>query len=173
MLSFTAQLDNSNIVQLNWSATDQQDVTSYIIEHSSNGTDFYAIGSVNTVASGQYAFNAVTILSGTNFYRLKIIYKQGTYVYSGIIKINAGTGQNSIRPNPFTDKIILSLNSKVEEQAQVSIFDMAGKLMKRNSASLTKGFNQVILQDLSGLVKGVYVVTIQSVSGISITMQTE
>lgn len=166
MISFTAQQDNDNGVQLNWLAADQQDVTGYIIEHSNNGKDFSAIGSVDNIASVQYTFTAAANINGSDFYRLKIIYKQVSFAYSTIIKINCSGVDISTQPNPFTDHIVLNIHSKIQEPAQISLLDVSGKLLKNYTLLLTKGFNQVVLQSVSELVKGVYILKIKTTSGV-------
>ena len=59
-------------------------------------------------------------------------------------------------PNPFTDKITILLNRKLE-QTRVTIFDVLGKQIKEQTFYNT---NKIEIINLSNLAKGIYVVKI-------------
>ena len=66
----------------------------------------------------------------------------------------------SINPNPFTSSFELSINSKQDVKAQVTIFNSLGsKVNAKAGIIVTKGFNKIHF-DGANMSKGVYMVEI-------------
>jgi|GEM_PF-5912488 len=61
-------------------------------------------------------------------------------------------------PNPFTDKINIEIESLVNTQTQITITDLAGRILHSNSLQLIKGKQLLELNELN--VKGVLILSI-------------
>ncbi len=85
--TFNVNAKNNNAV-LSWTVENQDATSSYFaIERSSNGTDFNQVGTVNATSnsSASYSYTDNNInLSGTVYYRLKMVDKDGQFAYSDI-----------------------------------------------------------------------------------------
>ena len=68
-----------------------------------------------------------------------------------------------IYPNPFTNRINLTINSAVREQGVINIYDIAGRKQFSASTLLTPGNNEIVLEDLL-LPKGVYILELETPS---------
>lgn len=99
--------------QLYWETAQEINNDFFLVEHSSNGRDFTAIGKVigngNSTSAHSYSFKHEGISSGKNYYRLAQTDYDGRVKYSQIVTIENKTNSFSINisPNPVVDKIIL------------------------------------------------------------------
>ena len=168
LLSFTGSRRN-DVSQLGWQVSNEVNTEEYVVERSSDGRQFYTVGTVTAIATDaavySYSFTDVTPLAGINFYRLKIIDRDGKTTYSAIVKTNFETGwQVTVSPNPA--KNVLYLQSSQAGKITVSLYDAAGKKVTQFIA-LSFAAGEVKQLSLTGITKGLY--TIESQSG---TMRT-
>lgn len=82
-------------------------------------------------------------------------------VRSGLDYINNIKIKFDIFPNPTTDKINVSFESRVGANYSLAVYDMAGRSVKRQSYRTIPGDN-IINTDLSGLQNGKYIVRLES-----------
>lgn len=168
LISFTGGLSN-NKNTLTWNTTCETTVKNYIIESSSNGKDFNAIGTQQSNVScnaNRYQYIDERNTSGITYYRLRIIDISGTITYSNVLRIN---GQNkvfniNIYPNPVDREMVITY-PKVQTEASVTIKSLDGR--KVFSQKLQVGTLTASL-DVSRLIKGIYLVTYSS-NGETIT----
>jgi len=128
---FNAAVTGSK-VQLNWQlgATDQLKTT--VVERSGNGVDFTPILSFSAPSAGpQTAFDEQP-LSGTNFYRLKLIgYDGSATAYSKVCNIGigaAGVVSVTIYPNPVKNRqFTLEAQGLKNQTYTLQLFDRIGR----------------------------------------------
>jgi ELWxxDGT repeat protein len=94
-----------NEVVLTWEVSNQINTLKFIIEKSFNGIDFVPIGFVN--AAGNYfntilySFNDKNPLQGDNYYRIKQIDNDGSYMYlCNVLKIQYSTSYSQLLVYP-------------------------------------------------------------------------
>jgi hypothetical protein len=64
-----------------------------------------------------------------------------------------------VYPNPFSESFTLAVPAENNEQVDVAIYDLGGKLVYQNRfANLNKGINYLQVQTPSSLKPGVYMV---------------
>ncbi|MGG9961638.1 S8 family serine peptidase [Ferruginibacter sp. SUN106] len=153
LLSFEASKQNGS-VYLQWVTENEVNLASFIIERSSNGGSFSAIGTVtanNTNGTSHYNFTDAHPLEGNNYYRLRVIDRNNVFSYSPIRKVNFKTdgGDIVIYPNPVTNSI-LTITSSVN-CSRAELFDAAGKQVRQ---FVLNGRNNVL--GLTGVAKGIY-----------------
>jgi hypothetical protein len=157
LLSFQANASKNKTVGLNWSVADEKSIKNYSIERSAEGLKFSPIGSVeakNGSTQTDYAFNDETPLRGINYYRLKINEEDGTFKYSKVQSVRAGSRTKyEIYPNPTSDYVQIKNAESVES---VNIYDISGRLVRQFSN------NTASQLDISELPKGVYQVAIKA-----------
>jgi hypothetical protein len=100
-------------------------------------------------------------LQGMNYYRLKIVDADGKITYSSTVALlNAVKGFDviSMAPNPVVDETFkLNIASAKAGKMEISIFDMQGRLVNRQSFSLIAGFNSLPVQ-VNHLSAGTYII---------------
>ena len=118
--------------------------------------NFSSIGTVlarNTSGTNNYALDDASPLSGVNYYRLKIVDRDGSYKYSFIIAVNNKQLQTlTLFPNPVNDHPYIT-HAKAAAGAVISIYAMDGRTI--SSTLVSKGAVQTTI-DLSTLAAGVY-----------------
>lgn len=155
LLSFTAYKQNKT-AQLQWHTENEINTSHFEIERSSNGRGFTNIGKV--AASGRSAGNYLGFddlpFNGINYYRLKMIDKDGTFAYSQTIKIDFAQGNNvTVLPNPANNFIILANASQYNA---LRLVDMNGKEVRRFEKNAHNKY------DIKGVAKGLYLLQLFS-----------
>lgn len=116
-------------VQLTWKSSVEDNVSHFQVERSGDGFRF---DNMLRVEAGKYMYSVLdeNFQEGTNWYRLKIIDRDGKSTYSNVIRIavdDAVDHQIATYPNPASAKIYLVGNSTFNN---VTILNSAGRIMK-------------------------------------------
>lgn len=155
-----------NTAFINWVTKTNAETEYFEIQRSENGRDFQTVGQLMAVppnAEQKYAFenNLSGLHSGTVYYRLRIKMRSGAVVYSGILRLSLNQNQKdiSIYPNPVNDVLQLSVPSAKRQEANVSVFDISGALLKTTRFNLQSGIN-VLQLDATPWKPGTYMVNI-------------
>ncbi len=131
------QLPKDNSALLNWTVENRDANSSHFaIERSNNGINFNQIGIVNALTDHNHlihiqimAFN----LSGTVYYRLKMVDKDGQFAYSDIKLFNLPMQDLLLRiyPNPVQSMTKLNITLDQAQVIKVSVNDALGKSVKQ------------------------------------------
>ncbi|MFY7899339.1 MAG: T9SS type A sorting domain-containing protein, partial [Chitinophagaceae bacterium] len=154
--AFTATKAN-NSVQLVWEVANEVNVSGYSVERSVNGTNFAAIGFVNASSKNSYSFTDANAVSGTNYYRIKSVDKDGSVKYSSTKSVNnnGNKAEYAIYPNPASNELVLK---NLVGSNSVSIIDVAGKVVL-NRVNVTNNNATINITSIS---KGLYTVVINN-----------
>lgn len=163
LTAFTAIRANTKAL-LQWTTAQEIQTDRFIIEKSTDGTSYVAIGTVqaagNSVADLDYTFTDFTPVNGVNYYRFKMVDIDGKYTYSEIrtVRFEHAGLVVTIYPNPVKDGIVY-INTSVP-CSRMELRDITGKMIKtvnvngiRNSLSL------------SGLPTGTYILSVETTKG--------
>jgi len=152
LISFRVVLQNKNPL-LTWITSNEVNVSHFEIERSINGIEFTTVANVPSQAGSvdkTYRFTDVAAWEGINYYRLKMIDRDGKFSYSSILKIEAGKKNNvSIVPNPVKNYFVIT---GAEGFTGISITDVTGRMVKQMK------WNAANRYQTTGLTKGVYIV---------------
>lgn len=153
LISFEA-LKQNNKALLQWTTANEINSSHFIAERSGNGNNYTPIGNVparNTAGNNNYNLTDLQPLPGLNYYRLRIVDKDGVYQYSPVRKINFNNNGTdiSIYPNPVVQSILF-ISSSGNCNAAV-LYDAAGRLIK---SFTLQGRNNSL--NLAGIAKGIY-----------------
>ncbi len=146
---------NGNSVALNWNTVNEVGVKEFQVERSSNGREYQSIGKVAAAgpSSAKYSFVDAKPIEGANYYRLKIVDKDGSFSYSKVIVINTKpTSAISVYPNPAGETLTLT-HTRAINKAVVEIYSVDGKRI--NTYHVQPSAIQSTI-DVSELVKGTY-----------------
>jgi len=120
-----------------WQTTREENLSHFILEKSVNGTEFSALETVKAGnANGIYSSIDARPFQGINYYRLKMVDRDGSFSYSSIVSVNTGNLQQvSLLTNPVKDRVMLS-HDKAGNNATVEIFSADGRrLVSRKAAA--------------------------------------
>lgn len=164
-LSLSTTLTNKT-VNLNWQSNENAENTSYVVERSSDGSNFIPVNTVieKTAGDNLSSYRATdlapeSITDAFVYYRVKQIEASGKTSYSNLTyvhlqKITAEKMQTA--PNPFTDRIIVQFNSNYTGTGEVRIANLSGATLISKPFSVNKGNNNCTIYNLSALTPGIY-----------------
>ncbi|MBK0383464.1 T9SS type A sorting domain-containing protein [Pedobacter sp. SD-b] len=157
LLSFTAG-NQGLYALLKWTTTAEINCSHFEIERSNSGALFQNIGSISAInnnAIHHYNFVDNTPLNNINYYRLKMVDRDGHYTFSPIVKVSFRNNNPlfSIFPVPAINTITIKYSGH-QKIIMMTIFDATGK-----KVFAQKIINQsVLVADISQLSKGIYTV---------------
>lgn len=161
LLSFSGILNNG-LAKLNWTSTNEINVKHFVVEKSTNGSNFSSIGTVNaanTAGTNLYNFTDPTAISGVAYYRLRMVDLDGKFRYSIVIALNSKKAGNlAAFPNPVNDQLFVT-HAKATAGAAISIYAMDGRKVAAetvakdavqqtiNTSRLSAGIYQLVFQN--------------------------
>ncbi|WP_207632823.1 T9SS type A sorting domain-containing protein [Foetidibacter luteolus] len=144
-------------IELNWMTASEVSSSHFIIEKRGSANSFNAIGRVNSSGNSsqvrQYSYLDVKPVSGDNFYRLKLVDKDGKFMYSKIVTVAFGNEPFIIAyPNPARWAVKLG---GLTAGNLLYLVDMSGKVVNQYTAN---GSNYTI--NIQHLKAGLYVIRV-------------
>lgn len=138
-LVFNAHKKNSNQVLLQWTTTREANNKGFEVQHSTNGSNFTAIGFVNgrgTNGNGaSYDFSDISPVAGKNFYRLKQIDLDNKAQYSPVRFVDLDkTSGLAVYPNPVSSTLNIISNYNFT-RPNILIRDAGGRLLIQSPAN--------------------------------------
>ncbi len=132
LLSFTGKKTNETN-ELTWAVENEINFDRYEIEKSINGKDFQKTGAIKAIKAKVYHYVDYALnVSQTQYYRLKMIDKDGKSTLSNVVTLTTKTSNSlSIYPNPAVDKFYLNVAKPITGKATVEIIDACGKILTR------------------------------------------
>jgi hypothetical protein len=167
LTSFTAQAkDGYNLLE--WTAENEENFDSYVIENGNNGTSFTSIGNVKAIADGlqhNYSFNDATPGSKT-FYRLKLLDRDGHFEYSHVVVVNRSVHGLTIviSPNPGRDHFTLNITSEFPSTAIIQLTDAQGRMLRKEQTQINSGVNSFDVKT-GVLPQGIYFIQVKTNRG--------
>ena len=174
LVSFNGSLVN-NKVQLKWVVGENETGVRFEIEKSNNGKNFSNIGLVltsNRAGNDNYSFNEATELSSVGYYRLKIINKDGSFVYSKIVVLK---NQKEVGANSLVvlqnQGAYLTINFTAAEAGvyKVNVYNVGGTKLFTTSANMQAGVNASSLKVDGLATHGVYLLEVFNGSDRKVT----
>lgn len=160
-----AEFNTSSAVTVDWSSKNEQVVASYVIERSATGTDWGEVGTVAAKGPARdilsYTFVDNAPIPDIAFYRLRVVYNDGTFSYSPPVRVINPASLRRLRvyPNPINEENrTVTLLYLVEGTAtlQAQLFDMAGRLV-RDYEFTFRDVNLPVELEVADLAAGVYI----------------
>ncbi|MBX2959626.1 MAG: T9SS type A sorting domain-containing protein [Flavobacteriales bacterium] len=160
--SFTATCKEKNI-ELEWVTQTELNNDYFVLEKSYDGFVFFEVaqikGNGNSNISINYKIN-VEAENKTIYFRLKQVDFDGTINYHNIISSNCTNSSFEVTMPLLTEnQLSFMINSELDENFQVYLYDYRGRLITDKSESLQKGLNTVRINNLN-LSSGIYMLSI-------------
>lgn len=160
LTSFFIKNQNSQ-ASLNWSVANNEEVQQFLIETSADGRQFTTLHPVaplqkSGAASYQFFARAQNV---KNFFRLKIIDKQGTYHYSSVLSLPDKTDKDpylTLLNQGGTDDVQLGYFSAKNDVVNFSLYNSSGSKIYAAKAKLIEGMNIISIPSNVFINKGIY-----------------
>lgn len=165
LVSFSAA-QSGNDVQLKWATAQESNSSHFVVERSSNASDWSAIGTItargNSNEISGYSYTDINPVNATLFYRLRQVDQDGNFRYSTVARISNKDMVTELvtYPNPFSTQVNISLHSAAAQQVTSTITDMAGRTIQADINQLSKGNNNYSMNVSKKLPAGIYWLTI-------------
>lgn len=162
LLNFDARKISSGSAFITWSISSNSNAQQFEVLKSTDGRNFFTSGLINAQdRQFNYSFTDNNLQSGTSYYRLRMIDKNGLVSFSQTVAVLNGVKGvilTSMIPTLVTGSATLSVSSSENGTMQIVVTDMYGRIIKKQLAAIGTGNQQVILH-LHNLNSGVYQVT--------------
>lgn len=162
LLSFSGRLVNERAA-LKWTTTGEDEPLQFEVEKSTDGINFFLIGTVNSYndyASEQstYTYTDPTPLAGKVYYRIKMKNAAGQSTYSRTIQLSIDPSPLSFLSviNPFGNELSFEISTEHNGKAEVDLIDAAGKTVRKTSFEVISGVNRLSIENTDLLSVGIY-----------------
>ena len=127
---FTARR-NGKQNEIEWNISKDLNIAAFEVEKSGTGRDFAKIGTIKATNNTKYYLNDALPLKAINYYRLKLLYRDGAFEYSQVKSVNnSGSFDVSIYPNPVKNNLGIRINSEKKTDISMKITGMDGKVIQ-------------------------------------------
>jgi hypothetical protein len=171
LVSFTGW-NQGNVNKLKWVTASEFNTAYYEIQRSVVSGAWVVIGQKlaagNSNAQLTYDFSDNNPVIGDNYYRLKMVDKDGTFKYSNVIDIpiSEAVANNFTRvyPNPTSGNLNVEIQSISMYDSKITVHNILGEVMFEYPITLTKGLNTMQF-DFSLLAQGTYIIQFADADG--------
>jgi hypothetical protein len=155
-----------NFAVLSWKTSSEENLKQFEVEQQNTETGAWVYKSkvaANGNSAGQYKTEDIPLSFGQTYvnYRLKMVDKDGKYLYSKVVQINFTKVENGlvIVQNPVSNLLNYRLSGVPEnKKAQVTVMDQLGRSLY--STTVTPSGNQYI--NTSTFHSGIYMLKVQA-----------
>lgn len=171
LLSFDGQLQQQQ-AKLTWTIDSDKDVRHFELQHSTDGSSFTSIRKMQP-AGNSYSIAHQPYSSGKQFYRLKVVEKNGTSFYSKTVLLITGNSSSymmGLQSTIVQQQAVINLWSAQNQAAQTSLYDANGKLLAQQQQQILRGDNQLKVTT-QHLAQGVYFLHVYTADGIRQTLR--
>lgn len=154
-------------VLLTWATLTESNGKKFVVEYSTDGVAFATAGEVaangNSNARVEYSFLCTKVNSPNLYFRLQMVDIDGAVEYSNMVLVKTGATQSitaNVYPNPFTEKVEVTLTVSKSAAVTIKLFDMNGRIVKTRSYNGQSGLNKFVLTGLNQLNPGLYVLEV-------------
>lgn len=144
--------------QLQWKLHEIENLQTTIVQKAEKDKEFVTDKIIQepAIATGSKLFSTEVSATGLyQYFRLKMITKNGEAFYSPVIAANTISQVNKIGPNPVFDKLNLQLTSASARTISYTIHNVYGETVQKGSLQVSAGQTTSSL-DLALLATGVY-----------------
>lgn len=163
-LSFQAQWETDQEVGLSWKTAQEINTAHFIVERSSNGQQFNALGRVmarnNRTTVNEYKYRDITATDNRYYYRIRQVDQDGKYSFSKTLRVSRNEPKPTVELiNTLIDQsIYLQTTLSDRTLVQAALLDVQGRTVWSDQK---QGSPQLSFS-IPTLTKGIYVLRIQA-----------
>jgi hypothetical protein len=168
LINFNGTAGSKNI-NLNWEVSSGLNADYYQVEKSADGAAFstpgkvYSSAAVNTGSDKTYSYEDTSPFTGINYYRLRMVDKDGKYTYSPVIKIRFDEKKGiSVFPSVVNRGPVWLSTSAELKNGIVQLFDMTGKKLQEIRLPSLVAAGQTTTLTFTNTLSGSYVLICKS-----------
>ncbi|MFT3936212.1 MAG: PA14 domain-containing protein [Chitinophagaceae bacterium] len=166
LLRFNGKALN-NTVQLSWEVEQEINSDYYQVERSLNGIDFSAIGKITAIGSKTYGFTDISPADGTNYYRLRMVDKDGKSTLSTVIKMVSSLQKDiTIYPTIVSNSTVYLKTNNALKNASLEVYEIGGRKLQQVQLPSNLAAGQTIQVALPVATVGNYVIICKSAGEI-------
>ncbi len=164
LLTFTASKQSQSVL-LGWITTNEINTHHFVVERSTDGVHFSAIGTLAALGSSNtkhsYQLNDASAMqagSSILYYRLQTVNKDGTRSSSNVltVRLQNDVFMFTLSPNPVRNQLTVSFSTNNTTNAMLRIVDVNGKpLYQQAFSSLSQSSVQQNI-NVGKLTRGIY-----------------
>lgn len=144
---------------LTWSTASEADSKSFEVQKSLNGTTWTVIGDVPAAGNSNVLrkYQYLDLEGGDASYRIRQVDMDGRFEYTTIKRISCTSKQVSaiVYPVPTSGTLNVAIKTDRPIRTELQVYDMAGRIVHSQAASLTNGSNNLTI-NVSRLAVGEY-----------------
>jgi hypothetical protein len=155
---------NDGINTITWQVAHETSTLEYIVERSTDGINFSAIGHVaspdQTSGVKQYTFNDNNGIAGAGmvYYRVQQKEASGNDQYSKVVSLqmNGLVTTLTVFPNPARSSATVSFVASSNSDISLGLFDLKGSRIWQKQLRVSAGANTIVLDQLGSVPNGLY-----------------
>jgi len=161
--AFNAAFNASGAVDVTWTSNTESNVAFYVVQRSEDGQSWETLGEVDAKGPGNYTFTDPSPYPRRSYYRLRVVYTNGSDAFSGRVQVLNPEVLRAFRvyTNPIglsADSDVLQIEYLVSSNTTLTLmlYDIQGKLVRQMEATVTDA-TTVVEMDVAGLAAGTYI----------------
>ncbi|HEU4719444.1 MAG TPA: T9SS type A sorting domain-containing protein [Bacteroidia bacterium] len=177
LTSFTGEFQPGlNSVLLNWNVASEHNNNYYLVERTTDGIHFDAVGRVFSKAPGgnsseplDYSLTDPSPPSGVVYYKLSQVDISGNEQTEGYIAVSVSADGMPLQivPNPANDNALVTYFSPAEAESEIRLVDVTGRVLFSETQASKAGLNSFDIP-VKGCTSGVYFVRVTSGSSAQV-----
>ncbi len=169
-LIYFKAVKSGNLAVLTWETASEQNNQGFEVQVSSDGKNYQNIGFVESKGGTSSVKRSYTYAdtrngkTGMQYYRLRQVDYDGTYKFYGPRTVSFGTVANTsivAFPNPFTDKVRLSISAVQAGKAKLTLRNIAGQELMKQEQMVETGSSELEVKLSEVLPQGLYLLTVE------------
>jgi trimeric autotransporter adhesin len=157
LLQFSGAYRGHEIV-LNWTTANELGFSHFEVEHSANGIHFQQLGLVRANNANNYQLVDAQPFANENFYRLKMMDKDGWFTYSSIVRLQTKAAKVEWQVKKISNQSLQLQYQSVTAHALVQVYDVMGRMLASKTIG---GNNGILLIELPSQATGVLQVVLR------------
>lgn len=165
LIDFSARKQEKSVL-LQWQTVSEKGFNHFVLEKSRDGNTFFELAKVNGKGENGAAYERTdTEPARINYYRLKMVDRDGTFEYSKIVVVTFDDWQKELRayPNPLTKGNGFFVNEAVNKISRIAVYNLLGQLIYQGVPQTADAEKDAYVP--ANMSTGVYLVQIMLTSG--------
>lgn len=157
------------VTDLSWVTLTELNAKQFVVEYSTDGIYYTQAGTVaakgNSAQSNSYQFRFTKADQPVLYFRLLLVDQDGRTDYSTVVTIRTGNKPSvtaGAYPNPFTEKLVVTVTTPRSGDVTIRLLDMNGRVLKTQDQVAQAGINRWQLTGLAELNKGLYLLEVKA-----------
>ena len=169
-LELLASVDGPH-ARLNWITEREEATDFFVVEKSTDGNDFQPVTEVAAAGMSEavLSYEALDLApeKGVNYYRVKLVYFDGSYAYTQTAALEfGGFDPFQVYPNPATEYVTVDVSKYEGKAVTIRILDQVGQLVMEQQ--IDRAAQEPVRMDLGGFLNGYYAIHLEAPGELSV-----